>query len=175
MLLWLWLLDSRWLWNIPYPKRPSHVCTSNSYVSEKALTRVREGRLIDSQHQFQIMDEGLEIDEHHFMIGHYWRRRDALYSSIGKITISFNACLFVYALVLLYQITVLDIVNEISKFLIFHAVIEVATYTYIFAILSLFVTSKGLSYILFKIAPWLLIKWKRWGERKHKMIRNPRY
>ena len=65
--------------------------------------------------------------------------------------------------------------NDISKFLIFHAVIEVLTYVYIFAISILFLISKGLSYILFKVAPWILIKWKRWGERKHKMVRNPRY
>eukprot|EP00347_Sterkiella_histriomuscorum_P011038 403373985 len=247
LLLWLWMLDSRWLWNLPYPQKPSklwaipfilsiasllgfviqtyqnnlfndtNVTTSssasansqqngqfggndnnNSDSLEQKITQMMIEQEIKTyidlygqlqvfnivlivcvylkqrnMEQIKFMDEGLEIDENEFQVGHYWRRREALFSSIGKMTVSFNACLFAYALVLIYQILRYNVnLDQISLMQIAHAACEIGTYAYIIfmGIVQLF--TKGLAFFLYKTCPKVLIKWKRKGERKHRMIKS---
>ncbi len=100
------------------------------------------------------------------------KRREAILSNIGKVMVSFNSCQFVYAIVLIWNIVNVNKEIDFSKCLIAHACLEIFTYSYLAVMGLIFVISKVTTYTMFKLFPKVLIKWKRKGERKHRMVKD---
>ena len=113
-------------------------------------------------------------------IGKYWynliwifrKRKRVLFSGIGKFLFAYSIINSLYCLIVIVKNCSMRDEFVMNKYFIIYSFVEILSSLYVLLMGFIFVISKIMTCILFKLNPKLLMKLKRLGVRKMSKVKN---